>query len=59
MLLDKSSLLYYNNIAGLIKSMGLEYDATDFLLTYPAEISKFFYIMEIDFHLSLLGIQYK
>ena len=31
----------------------------DFLLTYPAEVSKqFFYIMKILFHLSLLGIQY-
>ena len=32
----------YNNIVGLIKSMDLEYDATEwtFLLAHPAEMSK-------------------
>ena len=29
---DKSSLVYCNNIAGLIKSMGLEYDVTEWRL---------------------------
>ena len=29
---DKSSLVYCNNIAGLIKSMGLEYNATEWRL---------------------------
>ena len=29
MFLDKSSLVYCNNIAELIKSMGLEYDSTE------------------------------
>ena len=54
---DKTSLIYCNNIAGLIKSMGLEYDATKWrlLLIPPAEV---FNIMGIVFHLSLLGIQH-
>ena len=67
---DKSSLVYRNNIAGLIKSIGFNrwidqwasIDATEwrFLLTYPAAISKqLFYVMGIVFHQSLLGIQYK
>ena len=31
---DKSSLVYFNNIAVLIKSMGLEYDATECRLLF-------------------------
>ena len=51
---NKTSLVYCNNIAGLIKWN------RDFLLTCPAKVSKqFFYIVGIVFHLSLLGIQYK
>ena len=57
----KSSLVYCNNISGLIKSIVLEHDATEwrFFFTHPAEVSKqFFYIMRIVFHLSHLGIHY-
>ena len=59
---DRSSLVYCNNIVGLIKSMGLRVwcYGIDFLLAHPAEVSKwFFYIMGIVFHLSLLCFQYK
>ena len=43
---DKSSFVY-SNIRGLIKSMVLEYDATngDFLLTHPAKGSNLFFCM--------------
>ena len=54
---DKSSLVYCNNIASLIKSIGYR---IDFLWIHPSEVSKkFFDIMGIVFHPSLLGIQYK
>ena len=46
--LDKSSLVYCNNMARLIKSMGLKYDATELRLFIDSFISKrFFYIMGI------------
>ena len=49
---DKLSLVYCNNIAGWIKSMGLEFVTMEGTLTHPAEVSKrFFYIMGIVFHL--------
>ena len=57
---DKSLLIYCNNMAGLIKSLSLEYDATEWrlFLTLPAEVSKqLFYIMGIVFHLFLLDTQ--
>ena len=60
---DKSSLVDCNNIAGVIKSTDLEYDAMmewRLFIDHPAEVSKqFFYIMGIVFHQSTLGIQYK
>ena len=56
---DKSSLVYCNNIAGLIKSMGLWCYEINFLLIYLAEVSKQFYIVGIVINLSILGTQSK
>ena len=59
---NQSSLVYCNNISGVIKSMGLSMMLRKeiFLLNDPAEVSKqFIYTKGIVFHLSLLGIQYK
>ena len=50
---DKSWLVYCNNIAGLIKSMGLEYDATEWrLFDSSRRLKAVFYTMGIVFHLS-------
>ena len=59
---DKSSLVYGNNITGLIKLMGSEYDATEWrLFIDPSSRSLKVVLLHSgnSFRLSLLGIQYK
>lgn len=59
---DKSSLVYCNNIAVLIKSMGLEYDATQwrfFIDSFSKNLKAVLLHNGNSFNLSLLGIQYK
>ena len=58
---DKSSLVYWNNIAGLIKSMGLEYDAKKWRLFTDSSSRSLKAVQHNgnSFHQSLLSIQFK